>query len=73
MNIFQKISLINKITRAIEKSKIIIDSKKDVAEKARKHIQNIIFELDGLVSILPDFRIPYREIMEKYNERTVKS
>ena len=63
MNIFQKISLINRISKAIKKSKKLIDSKHDIAEKVRKHIENIMFEFQELVRLLPDFRNVYFEIV----------
>lgn len=63
MNIFQKISLSNKITKVIKKSKKLIDSKHDIAEKVRKHIENIMFEFQELVRLLPDLRNVYFEIV----------
>lgn len=63
MNIFQKISLINRISKAIKKSKKLIDSKHDIAEKARKHIENIMFEFQKLSHLLPDLRNVYLEIV----------
>jgi len=64
MNIFQKISFLNRITKAIEKSKKLIDSKKDVAEKVKKHIENITVEVKELSHLLPDLRNMYIEIVE---------
>lgn len=68
MNIFQKISLINRISKAIKKSKKIIDEKKEVAEKVRKHIENIMSEFQNIVRILPDLRNIYFEIVEIIEE-----
>ena len=56
MNIFQKIALINKITKAIKKSKKVIDAKKGVAEEIKKHIDVIEGELQAIAVHLPDFR-----------------
>lgn len=63
MNIFQQISLINRIKKAVKKSKKLIDSRKDLAEKVRKHLDNIIGEVQELVRLLPDFRNVYFEIV----------
>lgn len=68
MNIFQKISLINRITKAIKKSKKLIDSKREVAEKVRKHIDNICGEAQEIVRLLPDLRNVYFEIIEIVEE-----
>lgn len=64
MNIFQKIAFINKISKAVKKSKKLIDSRKDLAEKVRKHLDNIIGEVQELVRLLPDFRNIYFEAIE---------
>jgi hypothetical protein len=64
MNIFQKIAFVNRISKAVKKSKLLIDSKKDLAEKVRKHIDNIIGEVQELVRLLPDFRNVYLEVVE---------
>ena len=64
MNIFQKISLINKIKKAIKKSKKLIDEKKDLAEKVRKHLDNILGEVQELLRLLPAFREVYFEVLE---------
>ena len=68
MNIFQQISLINRIKKAIKKSKKLIDSKKDVAEKVRKHLENIMSEFQELVRLLPDFRNIYFEVVDIIEE-----
>ena len=64
MNIFQKIAFINRISKAYKKSKKLIDSKKDLAEKVRKHLDNIMGEIQELVRLLPDFRNIYFEVTE---------
>lgn len=63
MNIFKAIGLVNRIEKAIKKSKKLIDSKKDIAEKVRKHIDNIIGEIQELVRLLPDLRNVYFEVI----------
>lgn len=63
MNIFQAIGLYNRANKAIKKSKKLIDSKKDLAEKVRKHIDNILSEFKELSSVLPDLRNVYLEIV----------
>lgn len=64
MNIFQKIAFVNRISKAVKKSKLLIDTKKDLAEKVRKHIDNIIGEVQELVRLLPDLRNVYLEVVE---------
>ena len=64
MNIFKKVALIKRIEKAIKNSKKLIDSKKDLAEKVKKHLNNICAEIQELVRILPDFRNVYLEIIE---------
>lgn len=68
MNIFQKVSLINRISKAIKKSKKLIDEKKELAEKVRKHIENIMCEFQEIVRLLPDLRNIYFEIVEIIEE-----
>ena len=68
MNIFQKISLINRISKAIKKSKTVIDTKREVAEKVRKHLDNICGEAQEIVRLLPDLRNIYFEIIEIVEE-----
>lgn len=64
MNIFKAIGLYNKIEKAIKKSKTLIDTKKDVAEKVGKHLDNILGEIQELVRLLPDLRNVYFEVIE---------
>ena len=64
MNIFQKIAFINRISKAIKKSKKLIESKKDLAEKVRIRLDNISKEIQELVKLLPDFRNVYFEAVE---------
>lgn len=64
MNIFKKVAFIKRIEKAIKNSKKLIDSKKDLAEKVKKHLNNICSEVQELVRILPDFRNVYFEIIE---------
>ena len=64
MNIFQKIAFINRISKAVKKSKQLINSKKDLAENVRKHIENIAAEVQEIVKLLPDFRNVYHEAVE---------
>ena len=68
MNIFQKVSLINRISKAIKKSKKLIDEKKELAEKVRKHIENTMCEFQEIVRLLPDLRNIYFEIVEIIEE-----
>ena len=52
MNIFQKIAFVNRISKAVKKSKKLIDSKKDLADKVRKHLDNICGEVQELLRLL---------------------
>lgn len=64
MNIFKQIALANRIKKAFKKSKKLIDSKKDLAEKVRKHLDIILGEVQELLRLLPDFRNIYFEVVE---------
>lgn len=62
LNIFQKISLLNKINKAYKASKKLIDSKKGLAEEIKKIIANLKADFEALVALLPDFKEVYNEI-----------
>ena len=64
MNIFQKIAFLNRISKAIKKSKKLIDSKKDLAENVRKHLDKMLNEIQEITKLLPDFRNVYLEALE---------
>ena len=64
MNIFQKVAFINRVSKAIKKSKTLIDSKREVAEKVRKHLDNICAEIQEVLRLLHDFRNVYFEAIE---------
>lgn len=64
MNIFRAIGIANRIEKAIKKSKFLIDSKKGLAENVKKHIDNIVGEVQELVRLLPDLRNVYFEVVE---------
>ena len=64
MNIFQKILLLNRFSKAVKKSKDLIDNKKGLAEKVKKHIENIMGEVQELSHLLPDLRNVYLEVVE---------
>lgn len=64
MNIFKAISLGKKIEKAVKKSKKTIDSKKDLAEKIKKHLGVILDEVRELSKLLPEFKSVYIEILD---------
>ena len=68
MNIFHAIGLANRIEKAVKKSKKLIDEKRDLAEKVRKHLENICGEAQELVRLLPDLRNVYFEIINLIEE-----
>lgn len=79
MNIFQKISLLNRFSKAIKKVKKLIDEKQGLAEKARVHIENIEIGLKGLAELCPEsrniiaeIRLIIEETLKKQNERLYK-
>jgi len=63
-NIFRQIIFINKTKKAIKKSKSLINSKKDLAGKVRKHFDNILGEVHELLKLLPDLKEVYFEAIE---------
>ena len=62
MNIFQKISLLNKFQKSIKKVKKLIDEKQGLAEKARGHIEKIEEGFKGLSELCPELRNTIAEI-----------
>lgn len=62
MNIFQKISLLNRFSKAIKKAKKLIDEKQGLAERARGHIENIENGFKGLAELCPELRNVVAEI-----------
>ena len=64
MKIFKAIKLANKIEKTVKRSKLLIDNKKGLAEKVKKHIENITVEVKELSHLLPDLRNMYIEIVE---------
>lgn len=62
MNIFQKISLLNRFSKAIKKVKKLIDEKQGLAEKAREHIEKIENGFKGLSELCPELRNIVAEI-----------
>lgn len=68
MNIFQKIAFINKVTKAYKKSTFLINSKRDLAEKVRKHLDTINVEIQELLRLLPDFKSVYNEAISILEE-----
>lgn len=55
MNLFQKISLLRKISKAWKESKKLIDSKQGLADDVKKIIGNLQADLEALVILLPAF------------------
>jgi hypothetical protein len=62
MNVFQKISLLNRFSKAIKKVKKLIDEKQGLAEKARAQIENIEVGFKGLAELCPELRNIIAEI-----------
>lgn len=62
MNIFQKISLLNRFSKAIKKVKKLIDEKQGLAEKTREHIEKIENGFKGLAELCPELRNVITEI-----------
>ena len=62
MNIFQKISLLNRFSKAIKKVKKLIDEKQGLAGKAREHIEKIEEGFKGLSELCPESRNAVAEI-----------
>lgn len=62
MNIFQKISLINKINKAIKQAKKIADNNSQLAEDLQKALLNIKADFEVLAGLLPSLKNVYNDI-----------
>ena len=64
MNLFQKISFINKIGKAWKQSKKLIDDNKEVTEEVRQIAFELIAIFERIKVVLP----PAKEVIEKLVE-----
>lgn len=64
MNIFKKISLINKINNAIKQAKKIRESNSKLADDLEKALLNLKADFEVLASLLPSLKNIYVDIKE---------
>lgn len=64
MNIFKKIALINKITKAAKQAKKIIDEHEHLTGDLQKALLNLKADLELLAGLLPSLRNVYKDIKE---------
>lgn len=67
MNIFQKISLINKINKAIKQAKKIADNNSQLAQDLQKAILNLKADFEVLAGLLPSLKGVYSDIKALFN------
>ena len=68
MNIFKKIVLVNKIKKAIKKSKKMIDENQGLAVDVRNRLNYLKADIEEMLSLLPQFKPVYKEIIEIVKE-----
>lgn len=68
MNIFKKIALVNKIKKAIKKSKKMIDENQGLALDVKNRLRYLIDDIEAMLSLLPQFKPIYNEVMEIVKE-----
>ena len=62
MNFFKKIILVNKISKAVKKAKIIIDNHSHLAEDLQKALLNLKADFEVLAALLPSLKGVYNDI-----------
>lgn len=62
MNIFKKLILINKISKAVKKAKNIIDNHSQLAEDLQKAVLNLKADFEVLAALLPSLKGVYNDI-----------
>ena len=68
MNIFKKIALVNKIRKALNQAKTMIDKNKGLAEEIKRIIGNLKLDIEALLTYLPQLKPIYKEIIEIVKE-----
>ena len=68
MNIFKKIALVNKIRKALNQAKTMIDKNKGLAEEIKRIIGNLKTDIEALLTYLPQFKPIYKEVLEIVKE-----
>lgn len=68
MNIFKKIALVNKIKKAIKKSKKMIDNNQGLALDVRNRLNYLKADIEEMLSLLPQFKPIYKEVLEIVKE-----
>jgi hypothetical protein len=64
MNIFKKIVLINKVSKALDEAKDLIDNNHQLTEDTKKVIANLKADIEALIVLLPSLKSAYKEIKE---------
>lgn len=62
MNIFKKISLFNKITKAIDEAQKMIERNQGLAQEVKKAVKCLVDDIEKLVALLPMFKKVWKEI-----------
>lgn len=68
MNIFKKIALVNKVKKAIKKSKKMIDENQGLAYEIKNRLQYLVADIEEMLSLLPQFKPIYKEVLEIVKE-----
>jgi hypothetical protein len=68
MNIFKKIALVNKIKKAIKKSKKMIDENQGLATDVKNRLHYLVCDIEEMINLLPQFKPIYKEVKEIVKE-----
>lgn len=64
MNIIKKIILINKISKAFDDVKKVIDNNHDLTQDVKKVVGNLKVDVEALVVLLPSLKEIYKEVKD---------
>lgn len=64
MNIFKKIALFNKLSKALDDVKKLIDNNHQLTEDTKKVIANLKADIEALIILLPALKSVYIDIKE---------
>lgn len=67
MNIFKKIALLNKISKAYKKAQSIVIANSQLADDLQKALLNLKADFEVLVGLLPSLKGAYNDIKELLN------
>lgn len=67
-NIFQEITFVNKVRKAVKQAKTMLDVNQGLAKEVKRIISNLIQDVEALLTYLPQFKPIYKEVIEIVKE-----